>query len=594
MKNEMTGAEFIIDFLVKKGVHTISGIPGGANLPLYDALQRSPIRHVLARHEQGAGFIAQGMARATGEPGVCFASSGPGVTNLTTAIADAMMDSIPVLAITGQVPTSLIGTDAFQEVDAVGIMTPITKAAFMIRSVDELEERLEEAYHIMLDGRPGPVLVDVPKDIQFAKMPTAGRSFQAPSKPASFNRAPSNPTLSDSDIKTKDAEASLPSLPPTAAFQDKVEAIVAMLQESKRPLIYAGGGIVYAGATAELKSLIDTLQIPVALTLMGLSILPESHLLNLGMLGMHGSRSTNHAIEDADLILALGVRFDDRATGNVHTFAQNAKIVHIDIDASEIGKNRSVDIGLCADLKEALTALLHALNDQQKPLGQSSWLDRIELLRKEDYLPEEWLDNPFHPVALLRHLGEIAPADAIFTTDVGQHQMWAAQHLSLRGPRSFLTSGGAGTMGFGLPAAIGAALAYPERPVICITGDGSLFMNLAELSTAAELNLNIKVLVFNNNHLGLVRQQQDLFYQKNFFAIRYDRPTDYAMVARGMGFEARNIMHEQNVGEILEAALSENGPVLLNIPIDEEQHVLPMVPPGKANIQAITPVASAR
>lgn len=306
MKNEMTGAEFIIDFLVKKGVHTISGIPGGANLPLYDALQRSPIRHVLARHEQGAGLIAQGMARATGEPGVCFASSGPGVTNLATAIADAMMDSIPVLAITGQVPTSLIGTDAFQEVDAVGIMAPITKAAFMIRSVDELEERLEEAYHIMLDGRPGPVLVDVPKDIQFAKMPAASRSFQAPSKPATFNRAPSNPTLSDSDIKTKDAEASLPSLPPTAAFHDKIEAIVTMLQEAKRPLIYAGGGIVYAGTTEELRSLIDALQIPAALTLMGLGILPETHPLNLGMLGMHGSRSTNHAIEDADLILALG------------------------------------------------------------------------------------------------------------------------------------------------------------------------------------------------------------------------------------------------------------------------------------------------
>lgn len=591
MKNEMTGAEFIIDFLVQKGVHTISGIPGGANLPLYDALQRSPIRHVLARHEQGAGFIAQGMARATGEPGVCFASSGPGVTNLTTAIADAMMDSIPVLAITGQVPTSLIGTDAFQEVDAVGIMAPITKAAFMIHSVDELEERLEEAYRIMLDGRPGPVLVDVPKDIQLAEMPASSQPYRAPSKPASFNSASPNLMPSGSDIKSKDTE---PALPSKGSFHEKIAAIVTMLEEAKRPLIYAGGGIVYAGAADELRSLTDALQIPAALTLMGLSILPETHPLNLGMLGMHGNRSTNHAIEEADLILALGVRFDDRATGNVHTFAQNAKIVHVDIDASEIGKNRSVDIGLCADLKEALVALLHAFSGNERPIGSSSWLDRIEHLRKEDYLPEEWLDNPFHPVALLRHLGEIAPADAIFTTDVGQHQMWAAQHLSLRGPRSFLTSGGAGTMGFGLPAAIGAALAFPERPVICITGDGSLFMNLAELSTAAELNLNIKVLVFNNNHLGLVRQQQDLFYQKNFFAIRYDRPTDYAMVARGMGFEARNILHEENVGEILEAALSENGPVLLNIPIDEEQHVLPMVPPGKANIQAITPVASAR
>ncbi len=560
--NSKTGAEYIIDFLVSKGVDTVSGIPGGANLPIYDALQRSPVRHILARHEQAAGFIAQGMARTTGKPGVCLASSGPGVTNLATAIADAMMDSIPVMAITGQVPVSLIGTDAFQEVDAVGIMAPITKAAFMIRSIDELADRLEEAYHIMLKGRPGPVLIDVPKDIQQAM--TSASTATPTALPA----------------------ASSQGQPHMAELHD----IVTLLHQAERPLIYAGGGVLHARATEELRALAEAFQIPVALTLMGRDILPASHPMNLGMLGMHGNRSTNRAIEEADLLLALGVRFDDRATGNVQAFARKAKIVHIDIDASEIGKNRSVHTGLCADLKQALPALLAAV---RSPLpSYAAWHARIKEMQDEDPLPEQWLENPFHPAAILRHTGTVAPNNTIYTTDVGQHQMWAAQHLPLHRPRSFLTSGGAGTMGFGLPAAIGAALACPDSTVICITGDGSLFMNLAELSTAAELQLNIKVLVFNNQHLGLVRQQQNLFYQQNFFAIRYERPTDYAMVAKGMGFEAYNISREDDINAILERVLAEKGPCLLNIPIDEKEHVWPMVPPGKPNTEAIGPVAS--
>lgn len=560
-----TGAELIVDFLVRAGVRTVVGIPGGSNLPLYDALQRSPIQHVLARHEQGAGFMAQGMARSTGRPGVCLASSGPGSTNLTTPLADAKMDSVPVVAITGQVPTSLIGTDAFQEVDTRAMMRPITKGVFMPHTVEDLADTLEQAWDLCQSGRPGPVLVDIPKDVQQA-----------------FLNEISTTETADRRMHLASPCAPAPSSATAPEFRTAIQRAAHMISEAERPVLYAGGGIVHAEAATHLGALARNHDIPVALTLLGLGCFDPEDDLYLGMLGMHGNHSTNHAIDEADLVIAIGARFDDRATG-AHSFAPQARIIHADIDAREIGKIRSVDLGVRCDARAFLSALL----PQLRPMRRPDWRRRITELRAEDHVPDEWDENPLHPVHLLHTLARHADPATIFTTDVGQHQMWTARHLPIRSPRGLLTSGGLGTMGFGVPAAIGAALACPERPVVCITGDGSLFMNIQELSTIAEIQPDLKILVFNNNHLGLVRQQQDLFYSSNFFAIRYDRPADYARVAQAMGIKGIRAAEHSDMDDLLRRALSEPGPVLIDLPIDETLHVLPMVPPGKANVQAI-------
>jgi acetolactate synthase-1/2/3 large subunit len=545
-----TGAEIVVELIKREGVSVVTGIPGGSNLPLYDALYDSGLHHVLSRHEQGAGFIAQGMARSTGKPGVCIATSGPGATNLLTAIADAKLDSVPIVAITGQVSRGLLGTDAFQEVDTYGMSLPVVKHSYLVRSSRELLSIIPEAFRIAVSGRPGPVLVDIPKDVLLEE--------------AEFDAYP---------------ERSAPD-PPLMPDPAAIEAAAAMLEESKRPFLYFGGGVISSGAHNELASLSRKAAIPAASTLMGLGCLPPGHPLYLGMIGMHGSRAVNLLVEEADLFIAVGARFDDRATGDPRHFAQNARVIHIDADDAEINKIRASELGIHADARAALAAL----SDLVRARDGGEWASRARDLIASSSLPER--DAASHPRELVRAIARAAGPDAIVTTDVGQHQMWAAQAYPVLRPRSFLTSGGLGTMGFGLPAAIGAALANPGRRIVCITGDGSLLMNVQELATLAELGLDVSVFVFDNGRLGLVRQQQELFYGGRYSASRFESRIDFAAIGRGFGVEAESAALG-GAGEAIGRALGGRGPRLLSLRIREEENVLPMVPPGGANVDAI-------
>jgi len=546
---QTTGADLLIRLLERQGIDTIAGIPGGASLPLYDALRSSRIRHVLARHEQGAGFIAQGMARATGRAAVCFGTSGPGATNLLTAIADAKLDSIPIVAITGQVPCAMIGTDAFQEIDTYGLTVPITKHNYLVRSADELLEIIPDAFRIAQSGRPGPVVVDVPKDVQQAAI----------------------------DVATL-PEPGTPDPRPAIAPAD-VAAAAEMIAAAERPLLLIGAGVIAAGASERLRELAEKDSIPVASTLLGLGALPSHHPLFLGMVGMHAARSTNLALEECDLLIALGIRFDDRATGKVAAFCPGAKIIHVDIDASELGKIKQPALGIEGDVGDWLDIVLPRLGARRR----EPWLRRVDELRTEHPLATPGRDDPLQPYGAVHQTAALAGDGAIVTSDVGQHQMWAAQAFPFSSPRQWLTSGGLGTMGFGLPAAIGAALAYPERKVICFTGDGSLLMNLQELATAAEENVDVAVVLLNNGHLGLVRQQQQLFYGERYHASRFHAAPDFAAIARGFGIEAYDLGRTADPRASLERALSRRGPCLINIPIPAAENVYPMVPPGAAN-----------
>jgi acetolactate synthase-1/2/3 large subunit len=546
-----SGAKIIVKLIEREGVKYVAGIPGGANLPLYDALYDSSLKHVLARHEQGAGFMAQGMARSTGKPGVCIATSGPGATNLMTAIADAKLDSVPIVAITGQVSRALLGTDAFQEVDTYGMCLPLVKHSYLVRSARELLEVIPEAFRIAASGRPGPVLVDVPKDVQIEE--------------AEFEAWP-EPSRAD---------------PPARADPESVRRAAAMIAESKRPFLYFGGGVMAAGAHAELAALSLKASIPAAATLMGIGCLPPGHPLYLGMIGMHGSRAVNVLAEEADLLLAVGVRFDDRATGDVKRFARGAKVLHIDADAAEIGKIRRADAFIRADARAALAALAELVPARKG----GAWVERARSLIASDSLAEPFSEA--HPRAIVRAIARAAGPDAIVATDVGQHQMWTAQAYPVSRPRSFLSSGGLGTMGFGLPAAIGAALANPGRRVVCITGDGSLLMNVQELATLAELGLDLTVFVFDNGHLGLVRQQQELFYGSRYSASRFDRRLDFAAIARGFGVEAESVAAGPETGAAIARAVAAPGPRFLSIGMRAADNVLPMVPPGGSNLDAI-------
>lgn len=547
---KFTGASLAIELLERQGIEIVAGIPGGANLPLYHALGRSSIRHILVRHEQAAGFLAHGIARTTGRVGVCFATSGPGATNLLTAIADAKLDSVPLVAITGQVPTSLIGTDAFQEVDTYGLTVPITKHNFLVRSAGELLRVVPEAFRIAASGRKGPVVIDIPKDVQIAEIEV--EELPPPGLPDE------HPLI----------------LPAVLA---KVARLIAGAQ---RPLLYIGGGVIAADAAAEVRSLAARCDLPAVTTLMGLGALPAGDPHLIGMLGMHGERSTNAVVDRADLLIALGARFDDRATGDPRSFAKDAAVVHLDIDASEIGKIRRPEAALACDLKEALSRLSSMLPREER----ATWRAEVEEIRRS--LPPLAFDDPAHPARLLRALAAMVSEDAIVTTDVGQHQMWAAQWWPVARPRSFLTSGGLGTMGFGVPAAIGAALAHPDRTVVAITGDGSLLMNIQELATVAELGLDIKICVLNNGHLGLVRQQQELFYDRRFIGSRFEVRPDFAAIAAGFGIRAASFGLSPRYDEIA-GALSMSGPALLDLAIPEQENVYPMVPPGRANADAI-------
>ncbi len=554
-----TGAEIITGMLERHGIDTVAGIPGGANLPLYDALYASNIRHILARHEQGAGFIAQGMARVTGRAAVCLGTSGPGATNLLTAIADAKLDSVPVVAITGQVPTAMIGTDAFQEVDTYGLSLPITKHNFLARSAAELLDILPEAFAIAEGGRPGPVLVDVPKDVQRERV-----EFDAWPEP----------------LRRK---------APKACPAADAARLAEMIARAQRPVLYIGGGALASGCGAELLALARRNGIPVTSTLMGLGVFPPDNPLYLGMLGMHGARYTNLALEECDLLIAAGVRFDDRATGKVEAFCPGAAVIHIDIDPGELDKIRTAHVGIVGDLGQVIEAMLPAIT----PNSRRAWASRIAALKDEFPLAMPGLDDPRTPYGLIRAVAADVDDDAILATDVGQHQMWAAQAWPFARSRQFLTSGGLGTMGFGLPTAIGAALAQPDRTVVCITGDGSILMNIQELVTAVEEQANVKLIVMDNQSLGLVHQQQELFYGNRIFASDFRRGVDFAAVAEGFGMPAVRLGRCDNPRAALHYALTTPGPCLVHAPIDVAEKVYPMVPPGAANSQMIGGTAHA-
>ncbi len=546
----MTGAQVIVRFLEDNDVSLVAGIPGGAVLPIYDALATSSrIRHVLVRHEQAAGFVAQGFARATGQIGVCLASSGPGATNLVTAVADAQRDSIPLLVITGQVPRALLGTDAFQEVDARALARPVTKFTALVRHADDLAPILRQALRMALGGRPGPVWIDIPRDVQTEMV-----------------SADPEPTATAGTVR------------PAAPLPQLVQAANA-IASACRPILYLGGGLVSAGAGTLARALAEREDIPAVMTLMALGVLPKDHPLSLGMLGMHATQATHAALRETDLLVALGARFDDRATGRLSDFCPTAGVIHVDIDPRELGKLRTADIAIEGDLHSVLAALMPLMAGRTRP----DWRERIaQLKRAHPPAPE----GARGPRALLAAVAQAAPADRIVVTDVGQHQMWVAQHFPLAGPRRFLTSGGLGTMGFGLPAAIGAALARPEECVICFTGDGSLLMNIQELATLREQGLNIKIIVFDNGGLGLVVQQQSSFYTAQAFGSRFTSLTDYPAVARGFGIpaQAADVCAPR---EFWEEIFARPGPCLIHVPIDAAAQVLPIVPPGAAHWEAI-------
>lgn len=551
---EMTGAQLLVRLLEAQGVDTIAGIPGGAALPLYDALASAgTIRHVLARHEQGAGFIAQGMARASGRPAVCLASSGPGATNLVTAIADAKLDSIPLVCITGQVPLSMIGTDAFQEVDTYGLSIPITKHNYLVRRAEDLPRVIDDAFRIAQSGRPGPVWIDIPKDVQLQRL----------GAPAVFRPA------------ATDAHPPLDS----TALAHAAE----MINRAEHPVLYLGGGVIASGASHLAVTLAEQAGLPTTMTLMALGAMPVDHPLSIGMLGMHGARYTNMVLQEADLLICVGARFDDRAIGKAAQFCPDAKIIHIDIDASEIHKIKTAHLGIQGDVSAVLEQLLPMVQVQLR----KKWLSRVGSLRSSYPLLTPGLDDPRSHYGLVSAVAACLDDEAIITTDVGQHQMWVAQAYPFRRPRQWLTSGGLGTMGFGLPAAIGAALAEPERKVVCFSGDGSLQMNIQEMATAADEGVDVKIVLMNNQSLGLVHQQQDLFYGKRIFAADYARRTDFLRIAEGFGLAAVDLDRVAHPRAALSEALAAKGPALIHCSIDVNQKVFPMVPPGAANIEMI-------
>jgi acetolactate synthase-1/2/3 large subunit len=544
----ISGAEIITQLLERQGVEIVTGIPGGTTLPLYDTLAKSRLVHVLARHEQGAGFIAQGMARATGKAAVCLATSGPGATNVITAIADAKLDSIPTVFITGQVSKALIGTDAFQEVDTYGLTVPIAKHNYLVRSAAELLEVIPEAFTLAESGRPGPVVIDVPKDVQQEII-----ELEAWPEPG----------------------ARAPAATPT---EDEIQKFAALIAQAERPMLYIGGGVIASNASAQVIRLAEQAGIPVTMSLHGLGAFPAGHPLALGMLGMHGARHTSMLLDEADLLIALGARFDDRATGKISEFCEHATVVHVDIDRSEIHKLKAANLGIVADVAATLDRLLATLPST----NTERWRQRVAELKRRHPLPEGDTKHAWNPAALVREIAARAEAGAIVTTDVGQHQMWVAQHYPFRRPRTLLSSGGLGTMGFGLPAAIGAALAKPDTQIICFTGDGSLLMNIQELATLAETGCNVKIILFNNQQLGLVRQQQELFYGGRFHAAHFASQPDFASIARGFGIPGIDLGNGAGMDRLAEV-LASPGPALVNVPISGAANVLPMVPPGAAN-----------
>lgn len=549
---QLTGSEILLECLMEQGVDTIFGYPGGAVLNIYDALAKYPnnIRHILPSHEQGAAHAADGYARATGKVGVCLATSGPGATNLVTGIATAYMDSVPLVAITGNVPLSLLGKDSFQEVDIAGITMPITKHNFIVKDVKDLAEIVRKAFYIAQEGRPGPVLIDIPKDITAQKT-----EFQS-AKPYQITRKTG--TITDQAI--------------TRAIQ--------LLKESRRPLIYAGGGVIQSGASAELCQFAERLNAPVSLSLMGLGGFPGTHPLFCGLIGMHGSKTSNLAATRCDLLIALGARFSDRVVSNVEKFAPEAKILHIDIDPAEINKNVQSYHYIIGDLKSTLKKLNEKLAQLELP-ETSEWQKQIEDWKLR--FPLQYKDDSnLKPHYIIERIYALTEGEAVITTEVGQHQIWTAQYYKFDHPRTFISSGGLGTMGYGLGASIGAQIGRPDKRVFNIAGDGSFRMNCNELATAVEYQLPIIVVIMNNRALGMVRQWQDLFYDQRFSQSSIDRATDFVKLAEAYGAVGFNLTSKADVDTVLQQALAAKGPVVINCEIDQNDKVFPIVPPGAA------------
>ena len=545
---KMTGAQIICESLIKEGVEVMFGILGSANLPLYDALPQYPqLHHILVRHEQGAAHAADGYARATGKVGVCMATSGPGATNLVTGIANAHLDSSPIVAITGQVTKPFIGKDAFQEVDITGITLPITKHNYLVLDASSLARVIKEAFHLARTGRPGPVLIDVPRDVQ--------------QELAEFHY-PSQVDLPGYKLTLQGHPA-------------QIKKASKLINESKRPVIIAGRGVIISGAYAELKQLAETAQIPVVTTLLGISCFPESHALSYGMLGMYGMAYANLAVSNADLIIAMGMRFDDRATGKVSAFAPHASIIHIDIDPAEISKNVRVDVPIVGDVK----IVLDALNKLITPANHIEWVGRIDDWRKEHPSIDIRDSEGLLPQLVIRKIYEVTQGKAIIVTGVGQQQMWAAQHYWYDEPNSLISSGGLGTMGFGLPAAMGVKVGRPDKTVWCIDGDGSFQMTLHELATIVQERLAVKIAIIDNGYLGMVRQWQELMYGKRYVATRLTGP-DYVKLAEAYGIPALRVKHKEEVVPAVEQAMRDQGPFLIDFVVEPEENVFPMVPPG--------------
>lgn len=552
----LTGAQITIETLIEQGCKVLFGYPGGQVIDLYDALyeREDRIKHVLTAHEQGACHAADGYARASGQVGVVMATSGPGATNLVTGIATAYLDSIPLVAITGNVPNSLIGRDSFQEVDITGITLPITKHNFIVKNIEDLADTIREAFKIAKSGRPGPVLVDIPKDVQQSR----------------FEYTPH-------EVVEK--------IEQRPAKEYKIEKAAKMLMEANRPYIYVGGGAITADATEEIIRLANTIDAVIGSTLMGLSVIPGNNERFLGMEGMHGDYASSIAQDEADLILTIGARFSDRATGNVSKYATKAKIIHIDIDRAEVDKNVSVDLGVGGDLKQALNEILKLV----KPKENIEWQNRIKELKafSKKSIDQNMPKDELNPYTLIKEVSKHTSDDTKIVTDVGQHQMWVAQYYEFKKPRTFITSGGLGTMGFGLGAAIGSAMYTNERTVL-FTGDGSFGMNLNELATVATQNLPIVIILMNNGVLGMVRQWQNLFFDKHYSQTVLERKTDFVKLAEAFGIKGYRISNVSQMKDVIDQAFKEKGPVLVDCYIDKDELVLPMLPPGGSFEDIIT------
>ncbi|MGX1899937.1 acetolactate synthase large subunit [Thermolongibacillus altinsuensis] len=549
-KTTMSGADMLIEALKAEKVEVIFGYPGGAVLPIYDKLYNSGVFHVLTRHEQGAIHAAEGYARISGKPGVVIATSGPGATNIVTGLTDAMIDSIPLVVFTGQVASNVIGSDAFQEADVVGITMPITKHNYQVRDIHELPKIIKEAFHIATTGRPGPVLIDIPKDMSVLE--------------AEFDY---------------DQEIELPGYQPTMKPNHlQIRKLVEAVSQAKKPVILAGAGVLHANASEELRTYAEQQNIPVVHTLLGLGGFPADHPLFLGMAGMHGTYTANMALYECDLLINIGARFDDRVTGNLKYFAPKATVAHIDIDPAEIGKNVPTKIPVVGDAKEALKQLIH---QNGKPADTKAWLEQLNNWKKEYPLMYKQEPGTLKPQRLIEMIYEYTNGEAIVTTDVGQHQMWVAQYYKFKYPHRWVTSGGLGTMGFGLPAAIGAQLADPKATVVSIVGDGGFQMTLQELSVIQELNLPIKIVIVNNQSLGMVRQWQEIFYEKRYSHSLIPNQPDFVRLAEAYGIKGLRATNEEEADRVLKEAFALNAPVLLDFHVTPDENVYPMVAPGK-------------